>query len=70
MGAIGGTMPTIVNEKWTLDSCFPFTEKDRHKAKKTSSKALVMTHAYSNVIIDKIEEAVKNGLIGNENDNW
>lgn len=29
-----------------------------------------MTHAYSNVIMDKIEEAVKNGLAGNESDNW
>lgn len=40
------------------------------QSKKTSSKALVMAHAYSNVIIDKIEEAVKNGLVGNESDNW
>lgn len=38
--------------------------------KKTSSKALVMAHAYSNVIIDKIEECVKNGLVGNEDDDW
>jgi hypothetical protein len=38
--------------------------------KKTSSKALIMAHAYSNVIMDKIEEAVKNGLVGNENDDW
>lgn len=29
-----------------------------------------MAHAYSNVIIDKIEKAVKNGLVGNESDNW
>jgi hypothetical protein len=29
-----------------------------------------MTHAFSNVIMDKIEEAVKNGVSGNENDNW
>jgi hypothetical protein len=53
-----------------LETCFPFIEKDGHKAKKTSSKALVMTHAYSNVIMDKIEEAVKNGLVGNENEDW
>lgn len=70
MGAMGGTVPTRSDEKWTLETCFPFAEKDGHKAKKTSSKALVMTHAYSNVIIDKIEEAVKNGLVGNENDDW
>ena len=33
-------------------------------------KTLLMTHAYSNAIMDKIEEAVKNGIIGNEDDNW
>lgn len=68
MGAIGGTIPSKVSEKWVLDKCYPFAEKDKHK--KTSSKALIMTHAFSNVIMDKIEEAVKNGLSGNENDNW
>lgn len=70
MGAMGGTVPKRSDEKWTLEKCFPFVEKDGHKAKKTSSKALVMTHAYSNVIMDKIEEAVKNGLVGNENEDW
>lgn len=57
-------------EKWGLETCYPFIYKDKHKAKKTSSKALVMAHAYSNVIMDKIEEAVKNGLAGNEDDAW
>jgi hypothetical protein len=51
-----------------LKECFPFVKKDGHK--KTSSKALVMAHAYSNVIMDKIEEAVKNGMVGIEEDNW
>lgn len=68
MGAMGGTVPVTVEEKWALDGCFPFVPKDKHK--KTSAKALIMTHAFSNVIMDKIEEAVKNGLVGNENDNW
>lgn len=75
-GGILGSLSTAPNqteetiEKWTMDSCYPFVEKDGHKAKKTSSKALVMANAFSNVIMDKIEEAVKNGLVGNENDNW
>lgn len=64
----GSTPPKLVEEKWVLDECFPFAQKDKHK--KTSSKALVMAHAYSNVIMDKIEEAVKNGMVGNEDDNW
>ncbi len=68
MGALGGTIPTRSDENWLLDECFPFAQKDSHK--KTSSKALIMAHAYSNVVMDKIEECVKNGLTGNENDNW
>lgn len=58
----------VTFQKWPLEQCYPFASKDRHK--KTSSKALIMTHAYSNVIMDKIEEAVKNGLVGNETEDW
>ena len=70
IGALAGSIPTKVEEKWLLDQCYPFVEKDEHHAKKTSSKALVMSYAYSNVLLDKIEEAAKHGLVGNENDNW
>lgn len=68
MGAMGGSKPKYVDENWVLDACYPFAKKDSHK--KTSCKALVMSHAYSNVIMDKIEECIKNGLAGNENDDW
>lgn len=69
VGAMGGSIPTRVDENWVLDKCYPFTtERDSHK--KTSSKALVMSYAYSNVVMDKIEECIKNGLVGNEDDNW
>lgn len=64
----GSTKPTRVDENWVLDKCYPFVKKDSHK--KTSSKALIMAHAYSNVVMDKIEEVVKNGLVGNENEDW
>lgn len=67
-GAALGAIPSKSRQKWTLEKCYPFTKDDR--TKKTSSKALVMAHAYSNVIMDKIEEAAKNGLIGNENEDW
>lgn len=60
--------PTRSDQNWPLDKCYPFAKKDSHK--KTSCKALVMAHAYSNVVMDKIEECIKNGLSGNENDNW
>ena len=62
------TKGQLTNETWVLEKCFPYAQKDSHK--KTSSKALVMAHAYSNVIMDKIEEAVKNGVAGNEGDDW
>ena len=57
-----------VDEKWSLDKCYPFVKNDSHKL--TSSKSLVMAHAYSNVVMDKIEEVVKNGLVGNETEDW
>ncbi len=68
VAALGGTPPVRSEQNWTLDTCFPFAKKDSHK--KTSSKALVMAHAYSNVVMDKIEECIKNGLTGNENEDW
>jgi hypothetical protein len=58
----------LYDEQWEIAKRYPFVEKDAQK--RTCSKALVMTHAYSNAIIDKVEEAVKNGLVGNEDDNW
>lgn len=66
----GGTKVTYVNETWPIEGCYPFSEKDAHKAKKTSSKALIMTNAYSQVIMDKIKEAVTNGLTGADGDDW
>lgn len=60
----------LYDETWPLTTCFPFAAKDQHIAKRTSAKALVMTHAYSNAVMDKVEEAVKNGLVGNEDDDW
>lgn len=70
MGALSGVRAVNVDLIWVLEKTYPFAEKDAYKAKKTESKALVMTHAYSNVIMDKIEEAVKNGITGNEGEDW
>ena len=58
----------LYDEQWEIAKHYPFVEKDNKK--RTCSKALVMTHAYSNAIIDKIEEAIKNGIVGNEDDEW
>ncbi len=58
----------IYDEQWEISKHYPFVEKDSKK--RTAAKALVMTHAYSNVVMDKIEEAVTNGIVGNEDDDW
>jgi hypothetical protein len=58
----------LSDEQWEIAERYPFVPKDPQK--RTCSKALVMTHAYSNALMDKIEEAVKNGLVGNEDDDW
>ncbi len=58
----------LYDEQWEIAQHYPFVEKDNKK--RTCSKALVMTHAYSNAIMDKVEEALKNGIVGNEDDDW
>ena len=58
----------LYDEQWEIIKRYPFVEKDAQK--RTCSKALVMTHAYSNAIMDKVGEAVKNGLVGNEDEDW
>ena len=62
------TNPYLYDSQWEIAQHYPFVEKDAQK--RTCAKALVMTHAYSNAIIDKVEEAIKNGIIGNEDDDW
>jgi hypothetical protein len=62
------TKANLYDEQWEIAKHYPFVEKDSKK--RTCSKALVMTHAYSNAIIDKVEEALKNGIVGNEDDDW
>jgi len=62
------TNAKLYDETWEVARHFPFVDKDSKK--RTCAKALVMTHAYSNAIIDKVEEALKNGIVGNDNDDW
>ena len=62
------TNANLYDEQWEIAKHYPFVEKDSKK--RTCAKALVMTHAYSNAIIDKVEDAIKNGVVGNEDDDW
>ena len=62
------TNAKLFDEQWEIAKHYPFVGKDSQK--RTCAKALVMTHAYSNAVLDKIEEAVKNGIVGNEDEDW
>ena len=62
------TNANLYDQQWEIAQHYPFVEKDAQK--RTCAKALVMTHAYSNAIMDKVEEAVRNGIVGNEDDDW
>ena len=62
------TNANLYDEQWEIAGHYPFVEKDPQK--RTCSKALVMTHAYSNAVMDKVGEAIKNGLVGNDDDDW
>ena len=58
----------LYDDQWEIARHYPFVEKDAQK--RTCAKALVMTHAYSNAIIDKVGEALKNGIVGNDEEDW
>lgn len=62
------TNANLYDEQWEIAKHYPFVEKDPQK--RTCAKALVMTHAYSNAIIDKVETAIKTGITGTEDDDW
>lgn len=62
------TNAMLYDDQWEIARHYPFVEKDPQK--RTCAKALVMTHAYSNAIMDKVEEALKNGIVRNEDDDW
>lgn len=58
----------LYDEQWEIAKHFPFVEKDSRK--RTSSKALIMTHAYVNAMMDRLTDTAKNGLTGNEDQDW
>ena len=62
------TNANLYDRQWEIAKHYPFVPKDAQK--RTCAKAFVMTHAYSNAIMGKVEEAVKNGIVGNEDEDW
>lgn len=49
--------PAHNGKTWQISDCYPFVSKDGHK--KASSKAFVMANAYSQVVVNNIEAAIK-----------
>ena len=56
-------------DEWFISDCYPFNSKSKHN-KSMCCEALVQVVAYSNVIMHNIEESIKNGVIGNETEEW
>lgn len=63
------TNPDLYDRRWEIAQHFPF-KAGKDMQKQTCAKAFVKTYAYSNAVLDKVEEAIKNGLVGNEDDDW
>ena len=69
LGVLGGGLDKrnkqgTWREEYIPSQCFPFTSKQ----KKAGAEAFVKSHIYSLIIIDKLREAVLNGLTGAETD--
>ena len=58
--------PNNYDGKWMFENTYPFNPNDSHR--KTSAQAFVMTHIYSQMIFDKIEAVVNDGIVGFEDD--
>lgn len=63
-GLDGKSKQDTRREEYIPSQCFPFTNKE----KKAGAEAFVKSHIYSLIIIDKLREAVLNGLTGAETD--
>ena len=53
----------------TFSESYPYNPKGIEK--KMMARALVFTHYYSILVVSSIEDAIKNGVTGNEaDDDW
>lgn len=67
LGALAGgaTANKRIHQEFIPSECFPFTKKQ----KKEGAKAFVKAHLYSLIVINKLQDAVINGLTGGD-DEW
>lgn len=66
-GIVGG-LDTKDYQTWPLIECYPFAQKPKHP-KITSSRALVNTIACYNILVDKIDTAIRDYHPA-ENEDW
>lgn len=66
LGALAGGPAAYqkVHQEFIPSQCFPFTKKQ----KKEGAKAFLKSHVYSLIVINKLQEAVLNGLTGGDDD--
>ena len=66
LGALDGGPDAYqkVHQEFIPSECFPFTKKQ----KKEGAKAFVKSHIYSLIVINKLQDAVLNGLTGGDDD--
>ena len=77
MSAIAGSENDPNNQQTkqnvVLDSTYPYTElsgMNKKARKKAYARALVMSNAYANVILDKLTKVVREGFDGTANEDW
>lgn len=66
LGALAGGPAAYqrVHQEFIPSQCFPFTKKQ----KKEGAKAFLKSHVYSLIVINKLQDAVLNGLTGGDDD--
>lgn len=66
LGALAGGPAAAqkVHQEFIPSQCFPFTNKQ----KKEGAKAFLKSHVYSLIVINKLQDAVLNGLTGGDDD--
>lgn len=66
LGALAGGPAAYqkVHQEFIPSQCFPFTKKQ----KKEGAKAFLKSHVYSLIVINKLQDAVLNGLTGVDDD--
>lgn len=74
VGAFGGVVDrSVETNNVVLDKSFPYGELEggnKRARRRAQGRALAMSNAYANVVLDKIDKVIKEGYDGTANDEW